>query len=47
MSSRWRWQVRIDWKKRDQVAPEKKAWKAKTNQIPFAFFVPFAVKSTL
>lgn len=29
MSSRWRWQVRIDWKKRDQVAPGKKAEEAK------------------
>ena len=29
MSSRWRWQVRVDWKKRDQPAPEKKAEEAK------------------
>jgi len=29
MSSRWRWQVRIDWKKRDQVAPGEKRQEAK------------------
>lgn len=29
MSSRWRWQVRIDWKKRDQPAPGEKRQEAK------------------
>jgi hypothetical protein len=29
MSSRWRWQVRIDWKKRDQPAPGQKRQEAK------------------
>lgn len=29
MGSRWRWQVRIDWKKRDQPAPGEKRQEAK------------------